>query len=163
MGMIEVDRLVLSAYEIAMAKEVRTVNRRVFGFRGWNDGSDDDDDDVGGIVSFLVTVIAFELKDEGGSDVEVRTLATTLMGATMKESTFPGAKEPYKRKRTMIEFFFLLVLMIHLSFTQLDTQVHQPVCCHMPSFLYLCVSVYVRVCLRQSHSVRFILNLLDLW
>ena len=68
----------------------------------------DDDDDVGGIVSFLVTVIAFELKDEGGSDVEVRTLATTLMGATMKESTFPGAKEPYKRKRTMIEFFFLL-------------------------------------------------------
>ena len=155
--MIEVDKLVLSAYEIAMAKEVRIVNRRVLGFRGWNDGSDGDDD-VGAIVSFLVTIIALEVKDEGGSEVDARTLATTLMGAATRESTFPGAKGPHKRKRTMIEFF-PLVLMIHLSFSQVDIQVYQPVCCNVPPFLYLCVSVYVRVSLRQSHGVRVILNL----
>ena len=92
MGMMEVERFVLSAYEIAMAKEVRTVNSSGLRFRGWNDDDDDDDDDT---VFVLVTVIA--LGDEGkamvGGEVDVRAIPT------MNESTFPGASELQRRKK----------------------------------------------------------------
>ncbi len=93
MGMMEVERFVLSAYEIAMAKEVRTVNSSGLGFRGWNDDDDDDDDDD--TVFVLVTVIALgdEGKAMGGGEVDVRAIPT------MNESTFPGASELQRRKK----------------------------------------------------------------
>ena len=103
MGMMEVERFVLSAYEIAMAKEVRTVNSGGLGFRGWkdddhdddDDDDDDDDEDDDDTVFVRVTVIA--LGDEGkamvGGEVDVRAIPT------MNESTFPGASELQRRKK----------------------------------------------------------------
>ena len=76
--MMEVDKLVLSAYEIAMAREAKTVNRRGFGFRGKSVDTDDDDDSIGGGECDVlpVRVVAFALEEEAnGSD----TLAFPLL------------------------------------------------------------------------------------
>ena len=96
--MMEVDKLVLSAYDIAIAREVRTVKRKEFGFRGKSVDTDDDDDDCGGWDALLVHVCASVL-EEKGNELDVLTLPL-LTGRTMKDLTFPKAQRQTRRKRT---------------------------------------------------------------